>query len=239
MHRFISLISHKLRTPLVTIRAYPRLLLSENAVSPLNDFQRNALLTIQKQCQLLEDMVNQLIAFSSLDPEELLCQKMSCTELLNEALKLMPDSQKDKLESVKQAADLSRLSVYADPTLMQHAVRNILENAFKFGAKQVEVSGRSQNLPAGQAGGSVLMSFKDDGPGIPPEDLERVFDRFYQVEKTFCGQVPGAGLGLTMVKQTVEAHGGKVWIESQLGKGATVFLQLPTATASSLDPGRG
>ena len=239
MHRFISLISHKLRTPLVTIRAYPRLLLSENAVSPLNDFQRNALLTIQKQCQLLEDMVNQLIAFSSLDPEELLCQKMSCTELLNEALKLMPDSQKDKMESVKQAADLSRLSVYADPTLMQHAVRNILENAFKFGAKQVKVSGRSQNLPAGQAGGSVLMSFKDDGPGIPPEDLERVFDRFYQVEKTFCGQVPGAGLGLTMVKQTVEAHGGKVWIESQLGKGATVFLQLPTATASSLDPGRG
>ena len=64
MHRFISLISHKLRTPLVTIRAYPRLLLSENTISPLNDFQKNALLTIQKQCRLMEDMVNQLIAFS-------------------------------------------------------------------------------------------------------------------------------------------------------------------------------
>ena len=95
MHRFISLISHKLRTPLVTIRAYPRLLLSENNVSPLNDFQKNALLTIQKQCRLMEDMVNQLIAFSSLDPEELLCQAMSGSELLSEALKLMPDDLKE------------------------------------------------------------------------------------------------------------------------------------------------
>jgi two-component system sensor histidine kinase VicK len=226
MHRFISLISHKLRTPLVTIRAYPRLLLSENSVSPLNDFQKNALLTIQKQCQMMEDMVNQLIAFSSLDPEELLCQKMSGAELLTESLKLMPENQKDKLPSVKPTSDLSHLFVHADPTLMQHAVRNIIENAFKFGAKQVEVSGHAEN-------GSVIVSFKDDGPGIPPEDLERVFDRFYQVEKTFCGQVPGAGLGLTMVKQTVEAHGGKVWAESKLDKGTTLFLKLPAAPAST------
>ena len=101
MHRFVSLISHKLRTPLVTIRAYPRLLLSENAMSPLNDFQKNALQVIQKQCRLMEDMVNQLIAFSSLDPEELLCQRMSWTELMTEALKLMPEDLKDKLPQVK------------------------------------------------------------------------------------------------------------------------------------------
>jgi len=226
MHRFISLISHKLRTPLVTIRAYPRLLLSENTVSPLNDFQKNALLTIQKQCQLMEDMVNQLIAFSSLDPEELLCQKMSCAEILSEALKLMPDDLKDKVPRVASAADLARYFVHVDPTLLQHAVRNIVENAFKFGAHRVEVSSRSVN-------GSVVVSFKDDGPGIPPEDHERVFERFYQVEKTFCGQVPGAGLGLTMVKQTAEAHGGKVWVESELGKGATIFLQLPSSAGSS------
>jgi signal transduction histidine kinase len=119
--------------------------------------------------------------------------------------------------------------VHADPTLMQHAVRNILENAFKFGARQVEVSGRSEN-------GTIVFGFKDDGPGIPPEDHERVFERFYQVEKTFCGQVPGAGLGLTMVKQTAEAHGGKVWVESELEKGTAVFLQLPASSGSSSQP---
>ena len=85
------------------------------------------------------------------------------------------------------------------------------------------IAGRRDN------GSVIRFSFTDDGPGIPPEDRERVFDRFYQVEKTFCGQVPGAGLGLTMVKQTMEAHGGKVWIESRLGKGTTIFVQLPVS----------
>jgi signal transduction histidine kinase len=174
----------------------------------------------------MEDMVNQLIAFSSLDPEELLCQRMSCSELLGEALKLMPDDMKEHIPHVKIGADLARFFIHADPTLLQHAVRNILENAFKFGASLVEVAGRREN-------GSVVVSFKDDGPGIPPEDRERVFERFYQVEKTFCGQVPGAGLGLTMVKQTAEAHGGKVWVESEIEKGATLFLQLPAAPVSS------
>ena len=229
MHHFISLISHKLRTPLVTIRAYPRLLLSENATGSLNDFQKNALETIQKQCRLMEDMVNQLIAFSSLDPDQLLCQEMTCTDLLKEALKIMPEDLKEKLAQVRLAPDLERYLIHVDPTLMQHAVRNVIENAFKFGASELEVAGRAQN-------GSVTLSFKDNGPGIPPEDREHVFDRFYQVEKTFCGQVPGAGLGLTMVKQTVDAHGGKVWLESELAKGTTFFIQLPSAAKDHGQP---
>jgi signal transduction histidine kinase len=170
----------------------------------------------------MEDMVNQLIAFSSLDPEELLCQRMSGLELMTEALKLMPDDLKDKLPQVKVETDLARFFVHVDPTLLQHAVRNIVENAFKFGAKRLDVSVHAEN-------GSVVLCFKDDGPGIPPEDRERVFERFYQVEKTFCGQVPGAGLGLTMVKQTAQAHGGQVWVESEMEKGSTIFLKLPAA----------
>lgn len=222
MHRFISLISHKLRTPLVTIRAYPRLLLSENAISPMNEFQRNALQVIAKQCRQMEDMVNQLIAFSSLDPEELILQKMTPSEILQEALKVMPDDLKDKIPQVKMEDNLKKFGVMVDPTLMQHAVRNVVENSFKFGATELRIS-------ANQRDKDVVMKFEDNGPGIPPEDRDKIFERFYQVEKTFCGQVPGAGLGLTMVKQTFEAHGGKVWVESQLDQGATFFLQLPVA----------
>jgi signal transduction histidine kinase len=225
MHHFISLISHKLRTPLVTIRAYPRLLLSENSVSPLNDFQRNAIETIQKQCRLMEDMVNQLIAFSSLDPDQLLCQDLTCSELVTEALKHMPEDLKDKVPLVKPDRDLAQYHVQVDPTLMQHAARNVIENAFKFGATELRVGAHAEN-------GTVTLQFKDNGPGIPPEDRERVFDRFYQVEKTFCGQVPGAGLGLTMVKQTVEAHGGKAWVESEIGKGTTMCIRLPAASGN-------
>ncbi|MFA5976523.1 MAG: ATP-binding protein [Elusimicrobiota bacterium] len=226
MHHFVSLISHKLRTPLVTIRAYPRLLLSEPAASPLNDFQRNALVTIDKQCHVLEDMVNQLIAFSSLDPEELVRQRMSLADLVDEALKFVGNEYKDQLGTIYQGESLSTLFVSVDPTLLQQAVRNVLENALKFGATQVHVSGQAQD-------GTVTLSVRDNGPGIPPEDRERVFDRFYQVEKSFCGQVPGAGLGLTMARQVVEAHGGKMWVESQVNQGSTFLMQLPASAAES------
>jgi len=157
MHHFISLISHKLRTPLVTIRAYPRLLLSENAVSPLNDFQRKAIETIQKQCRLMEDMVNQLIAFSSLDPDQLICQDMTCSELVSEALKHMPEDLKDKVPLVKTAADLATYHVLVDPTLLQHAARNVIENAFKFGATELRVGARAEN-------GSIISNLKTTAP---------------------------------------------------------------------------
>jgi len=229
MHRFVSLISHKLRTPLVTIRAYPKLLLTENSVSPLNDFQRNALEVIQKQCLAMEDMVNQLIAFSSLDPEELMRQPMNAADLLKESIKLIPDPIKPKLKAVLPDASLAKVIIDVDPTLMQHAIRNVVDNAIKFGASELKVSGEMGKEFA-------ILRFADNGPGIPPEDCERVFERFYQVEKSFSGQVPGVGLGLTMVRQAVESHGGRVWIESQVGVGSTLFMKLPAASAASLVP---
>lgn len=225
MHRFISLISHKLRTPLVTIRAYPRLLLSENSVSPLNEFQRNALEVIQKQCFAMEDMVNQLIAFSSLDPDELMKQLTNAKDLIKEAAKLLPDQ--SKLKEIKLDDSLEKLEIDVDPTLMQHAFRNLIDNAFKFGAQTLTIRGTKN------AQGRVVLYFVDDGPGIPPEDRERVFERFYQVEKFFSGQVPGVGLGLTMVRQAVESHGGRVWIESQVGAGSTVCIEFAAAASAA------
>ncbi len=222
MHRFVSIISHKLRTPLVTIRAYPKLLLQSN--DPLTEIQRKGLETIQRQCHVLETMVNQLIAFSSLDPEELMRQDISLGELVENALKLGTDEIQKQALNVKRGENLHGLQAHVDPTLMQHAVQNLVDNAFKFGAKHLDIQGKRQN-------GSVVLEFKDDGPGIPPEDRERVFERFYQVEKAFSGQVPGAGLGLTMVKQVVEAHGGSVWIESVLDRGTSVFVRLPISAS--------
>jgi len=218
MHRFISIISHKLRTPLVTIRAYPKLLLESGEA--MTELQRKGLETIQRQSHVMETMVNQLIAFSSLDPEELLKQETTVEALVQSALKLGTDEIQKHAREIVSGDELKEMKVHVDPTLFQHAVQNLVDNAFKFGAKRLEVNGKRRN-------GSVVLEFKDDGPGIPPEDRERVFERFYQVEKAFSGQVPGAGLGLTMVKQTVEAHGGKVWIESALERGTTVFVELP------------
>ncbi len=222
MHRFISMISHKLRTPLVAIRGYPPLLLSPQASSPLDDFQRSAIETILKECLRLESLVNELIAFSSLEPEEVTRSVVSLGDLINEAARILPaDIQKSK-EHLKVDPATAKMKVDVDPTLLKHAFRNLIENAFKFGAKDLTIKAVSEN-------GSVIVKFADDGPGIPSEDQERVFDRFYQVDKDFVGQIPGAGLGLTVVRETVQAHGGKVWVENAEGKGSTFFVKLPAA----------
>jgi PAS domain S-box-containing protein len=222
MHRFISLVSHKLRTPLVAIRGYPPLLLAPNATRPLDKFQKGAVETILKECLRLESLVNELIAFSSLEPAELGRQAINLTDLVKESQKILPGDFQKYSDKVKLDPGLSKMVVDVDPTLLQHAFRNILENAFKFGAKDVHVK-------ASRANGSVTVQFIDNGPGIPPEERERVFERFYQVDKDFVGQIPGAGLGLTMVRETVQAHGGKVWVESAAGQGATFFVKLPAA----------
>jgi signal transduction histidine kinase len=222
MHRFISLISHKLRTPLVAMRGYPPLLLAPNATRPLDDFQRTAIETILRECLRLESLVNELIAFSSLDPNELNVAPISVNDLVSEAMKILPEEIQKQRDQIKLDPAASKLLLMVDPTYMKHAFRNLIENAFKFGSKELRIG-------AGTNNGHATLQFADSGPGIPTEDRERVFERFYQVDKDFVGQVPGAGLGLTVVQQTVQAHGGKVWVESTSGKGATFFVKLPTA----------
>src|SRR5258708_2789135 len=123
---------------------------------------------------------------------------------------------------IRQNDLLKSLQVDVDRTLVSYAFRNLMENAFKFEAKHLYISGKADN-------GFISIEFKDDGPGIPPEDVDRVFEPFYQVDADFTGQVAGPGLGLTVVKQVVESHGGKVWVDSAMGRGSTFFVQLPRA----------
>jgi signal transduction histidine kinase len=222
MHRFISMISHKLRTPLVAIRGYPPLLLTPNSTNPLDNFQRGAVETILKECLRLESLVNELIAFSSLEPNEVSRQAVSLKDLIKESQRVVPLEHQKAASGLQVDPSVEGILVDADPTLMKHAFRNLIENAFKFGAKNLHVRAARDN-------GNVTVQFKDNGPGIPPEDRERIFERFYQVDKDFVGQIPGAGLGLTMVKETVQAHGGRVWVDSEPGKGATFFVTLPAA----------
>jgi signal transduction histidine kinase len=225
MHRFISKISHKLRTPLVAIKGYPSLLRDEQRSGKLSDFQRRALDVIEKNCLRMEEMVNELIAFSNFDKEELARSKVPLSELIEKAKKSLPDETKKHVEKISCDNSVGDVLVHVEPHLIQQAIRNILDNAFKFGATAVTISS-SRN------GSFVTLKFSDDGEGIPPEDHERIFERFYQVERDFSGQVPGAGLGLTVVKQVVETHGGRVWVKSEIGKGSTFFVQLPSADSN-------
>jgi two-component system sensor histidine kinase VicK len=109
-----------------------------------------------------------------------------------------------------------------DSKRIEQVLRNLLTNAIKYSPEggHITVQGRGDHR-------QLLIQVRDEGMGIPPEDLERVFERFYRVENEITQRVGGVGLGLAVCRAIVEAHGGRMWVESSLGVGSTFFFTLP------------
>ena len=117
------------------------------------------------------------------------------------------------------------LTALGDVHRMDQVLANLVDNAIKYGRTQghVTVSGRVTDAE------KIEIQVRDDGPGIPAEALERIFERFYRVDKARSRDQGGTGLGLSIVKHIIQSHGGEVWAESELGKGTTFFFTLPSA----------
>ncbi len=221
---FLSLISHKLKTPLVTIAGYAPLLLEEP--STLNDFQVKALQTIKAQGMYLSSLVDKLISFSLVESETLDLSKhpFPLKPHLEEVLLLMKSYLEGNNARVETDKSVERLPpVPMDSDRIREVLRNLIENAVKFNpadSRRVWVEGETRD-------GSIRVTVRDDGPGIPPEEQGRIFQKFYQIEDSFTGQVEGAGLGLALVRRIVEAHGGTTGVSSEIGKGSSFFFTLP------------
>jgi two-component system phosphate regulon sensor histidine kinase PhoR len=126
-------------------------------------------------------------------------------------------------KDVKLVNDLPELTAMADANRLEQVLANLVDNAIKYGraAGTVTVGGRKDDVD------KIEIFVQDDGPGIPAEALDRVFERFYRVDKARSREQGGTGLGLSIVKHIVQNHGGKVWVKSDSGKGATFFFTLP------------
>ena len=222
---FLSLLSHKIRTPLVSIMGYTPLLLEEGN-SGLNDFQKKAVQAIFQQGRKLSELVDRLLNFAMVeDPSSLELHPVRfplealAVEVVQSLKALLDECQAKVLFD----ASMASFQVYGDRVLLKEALRNLTENAVKFNPRPnpiVELSARGW-------GGMLEIRVKDNGPGIPSEEKEKLFQKFYQVEDSFTGQVEGWGLGLAFVKRVVEAHGGTVGLESRLEGGSVFCLAVP------------
>lgn len=224
---FLSLISHKLKTPLASITGYSQLLLEDvsgGGASP--EMMGRSVKAISTQGNKLATLVDKLLNFTVL--EELKEADVSrepvpvdavCADAL-EGLKAWLEENQGTVE-VKPAPGLE---VSGDRLLLRDVLKNLIENGVKFadGNRKVEVWAEPQSS-------GVSIHVRDSGPGIPPEEQEKVFERFYQVEASFTGQVEGWGLGLPFVKKVVETLGGRVRLASTIGGGTTVTIWLPSA----------
>jgi two-component system phosphate regulon sensor histidine kinase PhoR len=218
---FVANVSHELRTPLSLIKGYVETLLDGARNNP--EVAERFLKIIERNTNRLDLLIQDLLTISALESGRLKLNLQS-VDLRAVAEKVLGDLHgKADDKKVTLANELPLLPVRADANRLEQVFANLVDNAIKYGRPngRVMVGGRIQD------DGRREIFVQDDGPGIPAEALDRVFERFYRVDKARSRDQGGTGLGLSIVKHIVQAHGGEVWAKSEVGKGATFFFTLP------------
>jgi two-component system phosphate regulon sensor histidine kinase PhoR len=218
---FVANVSHELRTPLSLIKGYVETLLDGAKDNP--EVATKFLQTIQRNSARLQFLIEDLLTISELESGrvQMNLQPVSLRPLVDKVL--VDLSARAESKAVRLNNDLPDVIVHADADRLQQVFGNLVDNAIKYGRNEGTV------VVSGQPGddGMFEVCIQDDGPGIPPEALERVFERFYRVDKARSREQGGTGLGLSIVKHIAHGHGGKVWAKSEPGKGAAFFFTLP------------
>ena len=219
---FLANMSHELRTPLNAIIGFTQVL-QQKLFGEVNDKQEEYLADIHGSADHLLALINDILDLSKVEAGQVELEKTSFS--LREALErgvvmLRERASKDGVQLTFEPDPNVEL-VTADERRIRQVVFNLLSNAVKFTPQggSVEVSSAQQN-------GEVIVSVKDTGPGITPEDRDRIFEEFQQTD-VGAEQSDGTGLGLALSKRLIELHGGRIWVESEPGKGATFTFTLP------------
>jgi signal transduction histidine kinase len=222
---FLGNVSHELRTPLAAVKGYVDNLL-DGVAGPLTEKPRHYLGRVRDNADRLGRMVSDLLDLTRIEAGkiELIPLALAVSDLVGDALdglRHVADGRR-----VRLAADLSPCPrVWADPDKVHQILTNLLANAIKFSPP----GGQVTVMVAPDTCGLVRFAVEDTGPGIPPAERERVFDKFYQVGRAEGERPLGTGLGLTIARHLVELHGGRIWVEDAPSGGAAFVLLLPAA----------
>jgi two-component system sensor histidine kinase GlrK len=220
---FFSLMAHELRMPLASIKEGTNLLL-KGLGEEFKEKRKEVLTIIAEESNHLIDLVNSLLDLSKMETGmiALNLEELDISSLINKAVSGMEPLAMAKNVGLKTEIPQDLPSVKMDGERILQALRNLIGNAVKFtpGGGHITISALSMEK-------GVRVSVADTGPGISKGDLNAIFDKFQQATMTSYNKIRGTGLGLAIVKHIINAHGGKVWVESEIGHGSTFIFVLP------------
>jgi PAS domain S-box-containing protein len=215
----ISTVSHELRTPLAAIKGYATTLLAED-VEWDRASQQEFLSVISDESDRLSNLVNNLLDLSRIEAGNLKVSLVECQieELLSNAARQARLVSQDQLElQIEEQLP----PFFADPARIETVVRNLIENSIKYGGKQVAI-----HVDVRIDHDAFIFRIQDNGPGIPVEESERIFERFYRIDESLARVTSGAGLGLAICRGLVRAHAGDIWVEPG-GQGTCIAFSIP------------
>jgi signal transduction histidine kinase len=221
-------ISHELRTPLSFIRGYVELLLGGD-MGPLNVRQEQTLEIISEKTAAVSQLVNNIMLLQQLDHRPLQLGLTDLLQVAEEAVAKARPTAKEKGIALELSAPAELPLVLAEPVRIALVFRNLLDNAMKFSPNGGLVQVKMEHDPE-----RIQIAVCDEGIGIARDQLDRIFERFYQIDSSLKRRFEGTGLGLTIAKRIVEAHGGRIWVKSRLGKGSVFLFDIPKSTGDKV-----
>ncbi len=222
----MATLSHELRTPLAAIKGYSTALLLDEVNWP-DEKRREFLQLIDDECENLQNMISDILDSSLIDVGQLVVEPQPIR---------LPRLVREIVEEMQRRTEIHRLVVDfpahfpivdVDPYRIRQVLRNILDNAIKYSPQGGLVVVKGEVRP-----NDVVVSTADQGVGISPEDLIPLFEKYFRVKSPTGYHVPGTGLGLPIARSIIEAHGGRIWAESKVSQGTTLYFSLPLSVST-------
>lgn len=230
---FLANVTHELRTPLVAVEKSVSLMLNKDA-GEISTTQQQFLSIAERNLKRLTFLINDLLDLAKVEAGrmELRCERTDLDKLIADCTVTLENWAHTKELKIERRSAPGLPAAWADPNRLTQVLVNLIGNAIKFTPQGGTITVSASN---GAAEGELKVAVEDTGVGIPPEELGRIFDKFYQVKQRSCSDISGTGIGLAIVKEIVALHGGKVWAESD-GKSGARFIFTLKMWDESLDP---
>jgi len=224
----VANVSHELKTPISALRAH-----LENLLDGVERPEPETLQVMLAQSERLARLVDQLLELSRLESGDvpLRRERVRIRPLVSQVLSEIDVARPDRQVTLEELVPDDLPPVDADPERVHQVLFNLLDNALRF-----TPPGGRVTVTASHRDGAIDVAVADSGPGIAPEHLPRLFERFYRADTARSRNEGGTGIGLAIARSVVEAHGGRIWAESEPGKGATFTFELPITPETRRSP---